>query len=67
MKKIKMKSFTFYWDGENKTESAKIVAVNFATAIKAAFGDNIPNITSVYSDEVTVYTDEESNEQSNEE
>ena len=63
MKKIRMKFFTFYWDGENKTESAKIVAINFATALKAAFEDNIPDITSVYSDEVTVYTDEQSNEE----
>ena len=63
MKKIKMKSFTFYWNGENKTESAKIVAINFATALKAAFGDNVPDLTNVYSDEVTVYTDEQSNEE----
>lgn len=57
MKKIKMKSFTFYWNGDNKTESIKIVAVNFATALKAAFEDNIPDVTSVYSDEVTVYNE----------
>lgn len=63
MKVVKMKSFTLYWNGENKTESIKIVAINFATALKAAFGDNIPDITSVYSDEVTVYTDEQSNEE----
>ena len=67
MKKIKMKSFTIYWDGSNKIESIKVVAINFATALKAAFEDNIPDITSVYSDEVTVYTDEQSNEQPNEE
>ena len=63
MKAVKMKSFTFYWNGENKTESAKIVAINFATAVKAAFGDNVPDLTSIYSDEVTVYTDEQSNEE----
>lgn len=63
MKAVKMKSFTLYWNGENKTESIKIVAINFATALKAAFVDNIPDITSVYSDEVTVYTDEQSNEE----
>lgn len=63
MKAVKMKSFTLYWNGENKTESIKIVAINFATALKAAFGDNIPDITSVYSDEVTVYTDEQSNKE----
>lgn len=63
MKAVKMKSFTLYWNGENKTESIKIVAINFATALKAAFGNNIPDITSVYSDEVTVYTDEQSNEE----
>ena len=63
MKTVKMKSFTFYWNGENKTESIKIVAINFATALKAAFGDNVPDLTSVYSDEVTVYTDEQSNEE----
>lgn len=57
MKKIKMKSFTFYWNGDNKTESIKIVAVNFVTALKAAFEDNIPDVTSVYSDEVTVYNE----------
>lgn len=57
MKTVKMKSFTFYWNGENKTESLKIVAINFATALKAAFEDDIPDITSVYSDEVIVYTD----------
>ena len=59
MKTVKMKSFTFYWNGENKTESIKIVAINFATALKAAFEDNVPDLTSVYSDEVTVYTNEE--------
>ena len=63
MKAVKMKSFTLYWNRENKAESIKIVAINFATALKAAFGDNIPDITSVYSDEVTVYTDEQSNEE----
>ena len=63
MKAVKMKSFTLYWNGENKTESIKIVAINFATALKAAFGDNVPDITGVYSDEVTVYTDEQSNEE----
>ena len=59
MKKIKMKSFTFYWNSENKIESIKIVAVDFMTALKAAFEDNIPDITNVYSDEVTVYTNEQ--------
>lgn len=58
MKKIKMKSFTFYWEENNKTECLKIVAINFATALKEAFGDNIPNITKVFSYEVVICIEE---------
>ena len=55
MKPVKMRSFTFYWNESETTKSEKVVAINFATALKAKFGNNIPNITSVYSDEVTAY------------
>ena len=55
MKPVKMRSFTFYWNESETTKSEKVVAIDFATALKAKFGDNIPNITSVYSDEVTAY------------
>ena len=58
MKTVHMRSFTLCWNGDNKTESRKVVAINFMTALKAAFGDNVPDITSVYSDEIDVYIEE---------
>ena len=63
MKEIKMKIFTFYWnekndEGKYEGKISKVVATDFATAIKEKFGDNIPDVNTVYSDEVTTYVDE---------
>ena len=58
MKEIKMKTFTIYWKDGEENKSAKIVATDFATALKAKFGNSLPDITNVYSDEVTVYINE---------
>ena len=58
MKEIKMKTFTIYWRNGEENTTAKIVATDFATALKGRFGNNIPNVISIYSDEVTVYINE---------
>lgn len=62
MKSMKLRSFSISWkeDGESKSET--IIAKDFASAIKGKFGNEkglagLPDITSVYSNEVTAYTE----------
>ena len=59
MKETKMKLFTIYYnEGEERNKSVKIVTINFETALKAKFGNYIPDIINVYSDDVVAYVGE---------
>ena len=58
MKELKMRRFTIYYmEGEEKKD-VDVTAVDFETAIKAKFGDKLPNIVQVYSYDTTVYIPE---------
>ena len=58
MKEIKMRRFTIYYtQGEEKKE-VDVTAADFATAIKAKFGDKLPDITQLYSYDTTDYIPE---------
>ena len=57
MKTMKLRSFSISWKENGESKSETIIAKDFASAIKGRFGTTIPDITSVYSNEVTAYTE----------
>lgn len=60
MKSMKLRSFSISWKENGESKSETIIAKDFDSAIKVKFGNekglkSLPDITSVYSNEVTAY------------